>query len=156
MNGTLVSVDNTPYTPFNSSIVRFRVKRPYTLAFLVVDWDAHLGQGMEVFPNTPAGKDWYPGDAGLIARFSDGTVTDSNWKAQSFYIARERPRHDRTRARSPGRQEAGLPGEVLRGALPDPLRLAVLDIQRLDLAARVRVHGHRYRYNGLAGLLSLS
>jgi len=87
VNGTLVSVDNTPYTPFNSSIVKFRVKRPYTLAFLVVDWDAHLGQGMEVFPNTPAGKDWYPGDAGLIARFSDGTVTDSNWKAQSFYIA---------------------------------------------------------------------
>jgi hypothetical protein len=87
VNGTLVSVDNTPYTPFNSTIVKFRAKRPYTLAFLAVDWDAHLGQGMEVFPNTPAGKDWYPGDAGLIARFSDGTVTDSNWKAQSFYIA---------------------------------------------------------------------
>ena len=87
VNGTLVSVDNTPYTPFNSTIVKFRVKRPYTVAFLVVDWDAHLGLGMEVFPNTPAGKDWYPGDAGLIAHFSDGTVTDSNWKAQSFYIA---------------------------------------------------------------------
>jgi hypothetical protein len=87
VNGTLVSVDNTPYTPFNSAIVKFRVKRPYTLAFLLVDWEAHLGLGMEVFPNTPAGKDWYPGDGGLIARFSDGTVTDSNWKAQSFYIA---------------------------------------------------------------------
>ena len=92
VNGTLVSVDNTPYTPFNSAIVKFKVKRPYTLAFLVVDWDEHLGLGMELFPLGPksdrsTGNPWYPGDGGLIARFSDGTVTDSNWKAQSFYIA---------------------------------------------------------------------
>ncbi|MGZ5124821.1 MAG: hypothetical protein ACXWC1_18670, partial [Burkholderiales bacterium] len=31
VNGKLVSVDNTPYTPFNSAIVKFKVKRPYTL-----------------------------------------------------------------------------------------------------------------------------
>ena len=30
VNGKLVGVDAVPYTPFNSSIVRFRVKRPYT------------------------------------------------------------------------------------------------------------------------------
>ena len=92
VNGTLVSVDNTPYTPFNSTIVKFRVKRPYTLAFLLVDWDERLGTGIELFPLGPKsdrsiGDPWYPGDGGLIARFSDGTVTDSNWKAQSFYIA---------------------------------------------------------------------
>jgi hypothetical protein len=29
----------------------------------------------------------HPGRGGFIARFSDGTVTDSSWKAQSFYIA---------------------------------------------------------------------
>ena len=88
VNGKLVSVDNTPYTPFNSSIVKFKVKRPYTLAFLVVDWDEHLGLGMEVFPVpvTPKTMKYYPGDGGLIAKFSDGTVTDSSWKAQSFYI----------------------------------------------------------------------
>jgi hypothetical protein len=88
VNGKLVSVDNTPYTPFNSSIVKFKVKRPYTLAFLIVDWDEHLGLGMEVFPVpiTPKTNKYYPGDGGLIARFSDGTVTDSSWKAQSFYI----------------------------------------------------------------------
>lgn len=86
VNGKLVSVDNTPYTPFNTTVVKFRAKHPYTVAFLAVDWEAHLGLGMEVFPNTPEGKDWYPGDAGLIAHFSDGTVTDSSWKAQSFYI----------------------------------------------------------------------
>jgi|RhiMethySRZTD1v2_1073278.scaffolds.fasta_scaffold10627_5 hypothetical protein len=89
VNGKLVSVDNTPYTPFNSSIVKFKVKRPYTLAFLLVDWDEHLGLGMEVFPVpvTPKTMKFYPGDGGLIARFSDGTVTDATWKAQTFYIA---------------------------------------------------------------------
>jgi hypothetical protein len=88
VNGKLVSIDNTPYTPFNSAIVKFKVKRPYTLAFLVVDWDEHLGLGMEVFPVpvTPKTTKFYPGDGGLIARFSDGTVTDSSWKAQTFYI----------------------------------------------------------------------
>ena len=39
VNGKLVSVDNTPYTPFNSAIVKFKAKRPYTLAFLLVDWE---------------------------------------------------------------------------------------------------------------------
>ena len=88
VNGKLVAVDNTPYTPFNSSTVKFKVKRPYTLAFLVVDWEERLGLGMEEFPmpRSPATKDWYMGDGGLIAKFSDGTVTDSSWKAQSFYI----------------------------------------------------------------------
>ena len=89
VNGKLVSVDNTPYTPFNSAIVKFKVKRPYTMAFLLVDWDEHLGLGMEQFPVpvTPATSQWYPGDGGLIARFSDGTMTDSSWKAQTFFIA---------------------------------------------------------------------
>ncbi|MCC6532157.1 MAG: hypothetical protein IT531_06385 [Burkholderiales bacterium] len=86
VNGKLVSVDNTPYTPFNSSIVKFKAKRPYTLAFLLVDWDDKLGQGMEIFPFGPKGDPWYPGDGGLIVKLSDGTVTDSSWKAQSFYI----------------------------------------------------------------------
>jgi hypothetical protein len=93
VNGTLVSVDNTPYTPFNSAIVKFRVRRPYTLAFLLVDWDEHLGLGMELFPQGPrsdrlsSGDPWYTGDAGLMARFSDGTATGGHWKAQSFAIA---------------------------------------------------------------------
>ncbi len=93
VNGTLVSVDNTPYTPFNSSIVKFRVNRPYTLAFLLADWDEHMGLGMELFPQGPAsdrlesGDPWFLGDAGLIARFSDGTATGDHWKAQSFAIA---------------------------------------------------------------------
>ncbi|MEY3776550.1 MAG: hypothetical protein RIR83_574 [Pseudomonadota bacterium] len=71
INNQLVSVDNTPYTPFNSAIVKFKVKRPYTISFLIVDWDEHLGLGMEEFPKpvTPTTTQWYPGDGGLIAKF---------------------------------------------------------------------------------------
>src|SRR5262245_9654531 len=38
---------------------------------------------MEVF----RGNNWHSGDGGFVAKFSDGTVTNSTWKAQSFYIA---------------------------------------------------------------------
>jgi hypothetical protein len=83
VNGKLIGVDPVPFTPFNSAIVRFKAKRPYTYALKLVDWEERLGLGME----TNRGNDWHAGDGGLIARFSDGTVTDSSWKAQSFYIA---------------------------------------------------------------------
>jgi hypothetical protein len=83
VNGKLVGVDAVPFTPFNSAIVRFKAKRPYTYALKLVDWEEKLGIGMEKMPD----NDWHPGDGGVIARFSDGTVTDSSWKAQSFYIA---------------------------------------------------------------------
>ena len=87
VNGKLVAIDNTPFTPFNSVIVKFRAKRPITYAIKGVDWEEHLGMGMELFPSTAKGNPWHPGDGGIIAKFSDGTVTDSSWKAQSFYIA---------------------------------------------------------------------
>jgi hypothetical protein len=83
VNGKLIGVDSVPFTPFNSGIVKFKAKRPYTYALKLVDWEEKLGVGMEKMPD----NDWHPGDGGVIARFSDGTVTDSTWKAQSFYIA---------------------------------------------------------------------
>jgi hypothetical protein len=83
VNGRLIGVDPVPYTPFNSVVVRFRAKRPYSYALKAVDWEERLGLGME----TNRGNDWHAGDGGLVARFSDGTVTDSSWKAQAFYIA---------------------------------------------------------------------
>jgi hypothetical protein len=83
INGQLIGVDATPFTPFNSHVARFRVKRPYTIAVLAQDWEDKLGLGMEVFQ----GNNWHSGDGGFVAKFSDGTVTDSTWKAQSFYIA---------------------------------------------------------------------
>ncbi len=82
VNEKLVAVDSVPYTPMNGSIVRFKVKRPYTIAMKLVDWEENLGVASEL---NRANK-WHPGDGGLIARFSDGTVTDSTWRAQSFYV----------------------------------------------------------------------
>jgi hypothetical protein len=83
INGKLIGVDATPFTPFNSHVVRFRVKRPYTIAVLAQDWEDKLGLGMELFQ----GNNWHSGDGGFVAKFSDGTITNSTWRAQSFYIA---------------------------------------------------------------------
>ncbi len=84
VNGKLIAVDAVPYTPFNSTIVKFKARKPYTYAFKVVDWEEDLGLGTEIGVRDGP---FYQGDAGLIARFSDGTVTDSSWKVQSFYIS---------------------------------------------------------------------
>lgn len=85
INGKLVAVDAVPFTPFNSAIVRFKAKRPITYAVKLVDWEDNLGLGTEKSVNGSGTH--HAGDGGFIARFSDGTVTDSSWKAQSFYIA---------------------------------------------------------------------
>ena len=53
INGKLIGVDATPYTPFNSHVVRFRVKRPYTIAVLAQDWEDKLGLGVEMFQGNP-------------------------------------------------------------------------------------------------------
>jgi len=83
VNGKLVGVDPVPYTPFNSSFVKFRAKRPVQYAIKLIDWEENLGIGSEV-NGTNA---FYPGDGGFSAKFSDGTVTNNLWKAQTFYIA---------------------------------------------------------------------
>lgn len=83
INGILVGVDPVPYTPFNSSVVKFKVNYPYTIAVKLVDWEENLGVGTELNGGNP----YHSGDGGFIASFSDGTVTDGNWKAQTYYIA---------------------------------------------------------------------
>ena len=83
VNGVLIAVDPVPYTPFNSCVVKFKAKRPITYAIKLVDWEENLGLGTEL-NGTNA---YHPGDGGLMASFSDGTVTNSNWKAQAFNIA---------------------------------------------------------------------
>ena len=83
INGKLVGVDPIPFTPFNSNVVRFKVKKPYDIAIKVVDWEENSGLGSE----NNRGKSFHAGDAGLIASFSDGTKTNSNWKAQTFYTS---------------------------------------------------------------------
>lgn len=83
INGTLIAVDPIPFTPFNSNIVRFKVKKPYHIAIKVVDWEENSGLGSEY----NRGKQYHAGDGGLIASFSDGTITNSDWSAQTFYTS---------------------------------------------------------------------
>lgn len=83
INGKLIAVDPVPFTRFNSNIVRFKIKAPYTIAVKLIDWEENLGLGSE----KNRGKDFHPGDGGFIASFSDGTVTNNKWKAQTFYTA---------------------------------------------------------------------
>lgn len=83
INGRLVGVDAVPFTPFNSNIVKFKVKKPYDIAIKAVDWEENSGLGSE----RNRGKKYHPGDGGLIASFSDGTITNSHWKAQTFYTS---------------------------------------------------------------------
>ncbi|WP_299413371.1 hypothetical protein [Acaryochloris sp. IP29b_bin.148] len=94
VNGKLIAVDAVPFTPFNSSAVRFKANRPLTVAFKLVDWEENLGLGSEA----GRGKAYQPGDGGLVAHFqsADGetvAITDETWKAQAFYIS---PLQDRS------------------------------------------------------------
>ena len=86
--GTLVAVDPVPFTPFNSNVVRFRARRPFSVAVLLVDWEENLGLGTE----RGGGSPYHPGDRGLVARFEDAAgrpigKTSADWKALALYIA---------------------------------------------------------------------
>lgn len=83
INGQLIGTDPVPFTPFNSVIARFKVKNPYTIAIKAVDWEELPGLGSE----NNNGNPYHAGDGGIIAIFSDGTVTDTSWKAQVYYIS---------------------------------------------------------------------
>ncbi|GJL63478.1 MAG: hypothetical protein NPIRA04_21320 [Nitrospirales bacterium] len=94
VNGRLLAVDAVPFTPFNSSVIRFKVDRPFSVAVLAVDWEEHLGLGSE----KNRGRAYHPGDAGFVAVIKDEngktvTITNGTWKAQTFYIA---PLQDRS------------------------------------------------------------
>lgn len=88
INGILVAVDPVVFTPFNSSVVRFKANRPLTIAIKMVDWEETLGLGME----DNQGTKFHAGDGGLVAHFQDEkgqtvAITDNSWKAQTFYTA---------------------------------------------------------------------
>ena len=88
INGVLLSVDSVPFTPFNSSVVRFKADRSFTIAIKMVDWEETLGLGME----SNRGTEFHAGDGGLVAHFQDAdgktvALTDNSWKAQTFYTA---------------------------------------------------------------------
>ena len=80
VNGRFIARDSIAMTPFNTSVVRFKAKYPMTYAMMGVDWETHLGAGMEY-------DIFQIGDAGMIAYFSDGNGTHTDWRADTFYIA---------------------------------------------------------------------
>lgn len=86
-NGALLGVDAIPFTPFNSSVVRFRANRPVTFAIKMVDWEENLGLGSEA----GRGIAYSPGDGGLTFLVTDASGTpvllsDEEWKAQTYYV----------------------------------------------------------------------
>lgn len=87
-NGKLIAVDSVPFTPFNSSVLKFSADRPVTLAIKGVDWEENLGLGSEA----GRGKKFQPGDAGVVVVVKGVagdiiSITDSTWKAQTFYTS---------------------------------------------------------------------
>ncbi len=48
----------------------------------LVDWEENLYLGSE----NNRGNSYHDGDGGFVASFSDRTITDSSWKAQTYYI----------------------------------------------------------------------
>ena len=94
INGKAIAVDPVTFTPFNSNVVRFKAERPLTIAFKLVDWEETLGLGLE----SSRGTKLHAGDGGLVAQIQNAkgeiiSITDSSWKAQTFYTA---PIVDRT------------------------------------------------------------
>ena len=88
INGIAVGKDAVPYTEFNSSLVRFKVSRPFTVAVKCVDWEENLGLGTE----TQGTSATHVGDGGFVAVIKNaaGTtvaLTNSTWKAQTYYTA---------------------------------------------------------------------
>ncbi len=78
VNGVKVASDPIAFKPFNLVKVSFRASYPMTFAFKAVDYVEDPTTGLE-YGNTRAG------DGGLIAKFSNGVVTDGTWK--SFVVS---------------------------------------------------------------------
>lgn len=88
VNGIPVGKDKVTFTQFNSSIVRFKVNSPFTMAMLLVDWEENLGLGTELNGAAP----YHPGDGGLVFVVKNANnqiiaVSNNNWKAQTFYTS---------------------------------------------------------------------
>lgn len=88
VNGQPVGKDAVPYTEFNSSIVRFKARKPFTVAIKCVDWEENLGLGTELNGTNSN----YIGDGGIVVVIKNAAnnieaVTDNSWRAQTFYTS---------------------------------------------------------------------
>ncbi|MEM9283897.1 MAG: hypothetical protein AAGA96_18910 [Verrucomicrobiota bacterium] len=77
INGNLVAVDSISFIPHNVVSVEVLPQYPMTIAVMAKD-NADPETGLE-YDNTNVG------DGGFILKFADGTVTNSTWKARSFF-----------------------------------------------------------------------
>jgi hypothetical protein len=92
INGKLRVVDPIEYMPHNVVSVDIMPEYPMTIAVMAMD-NADPKTGLE-YGN-------HIGDAGLIIKFSDGTVTNAKWKAKNFFkgplnrdVANPKVQHD--------------------------------------------------------------
>lgn len=76
VNGELVAVDSIKFIPHNVISVDLLPTYPMTIAVMARD-NADPKTGME-YANTNIG------DGGFILKFSDGTVSNADWKAKRF------------------------------------------------------------------------
>lgn len=76
INGKLAAVDQIEFLPHNVVTVSVLPIYPMTIAVLARD-NADPKTGMEYGTQI--------GDAGFILKFSDGTVTNANWKVKTFF-----------------------------------------------------------------------
>lgn len=88
VNGIPVGKDKVPFTKFNSSIIRFKVDKPFTISMKLIDWEESLGLGTE----KGRGSDFHAGDGGMVAVIKDIeehtiAVTNEKWKAQTYYTS---------------------------------------------------------------------
>ncbi len=88
VNGIAVAKDAVPYTPYNSSIIKFKAKRPFNVAFHVVDWEEDLGFGRE----QNKGKEHMASEGGIVFTFKKGlydiiNISDDEYRVQTFYTA---------------------------------------------------------------------
>ncbi|MDA8563926.1 hypothetical protein N9L06_05685 [Mariniblastus sp.] len=88
VNGKLIGIDPVPYWPFNTSVVRYRVKRPFVLGAKLVDWEENLSLGSEIMHGVP----FHNGDGGFTAVTKNARdevvdLTDESWRVQIFYCS---------------------------------------------------------------------
>ena len=76
INGELVAVDSIKFVPHNVVSVDVLPAYPMTIAVMGID-NANPQTGMEY-------ADTNIGDGGFILKLGDGTVTNSQWKAQKY------------------------------------------------------------------------
>jgi hypothetical protein len=163
INGKLIGVDATPFTPFNSHVVRFRVKRPYTIAVLAA------GLGRQAGPRDGG----IPGEH-LAFRRRRVCCEVLRWHGDEQHVEGavilhraspaprrcrrvwQHPRHLPPRwAHPPAGEAADLQRTLLRDPLSDSGRMDESEFRRLQVAAGFRVSRSRSGHHGGAGILAL-